>query len=856
MVRSLPGAARYLRSPWAAMESLRRQGPINLLGLTLVLAPLGIGGVPMAPRIVVSAMAVLILGWVAHERTRQGRPLVVGWAGLGLLLLLGWTWLQWIPLPAGLVALVAPEAAELRTGAAEAMGIDAPGWHALSFDRGATAGAWVTLAGVVAIYLITANVGRDLAERRAIGKWVVIAGLGTLLVSIGHVLFDATRIYGLYEASVDLASLPIMSSFVNPNHAAALMMLAAVVALGLSFPTDSQPRIWLMVAWVLLSLGVIASLSRANTMLLAVALVVMASSIAIRHRGTATATRMGRTVVGTLGLGAIAVMVLGTELWLQEMGSFAALFHEGPVWPCWTLGLQVASDHLWTGVGHGAFAAAASQVMTGWEQGLISFTHSVVLQAVADWGLPVALTGIGLLMMGYLGVLRRWRSDHTTTACVVGLTALALQNQVDFSLAFPGVAFPAAAVFGWSVGNGAYGRREGPERQLRWRWPTVVTFALFAALLLTSFDAWSHRTASWDARVRAAVDEGHAPVMALDEMLVSHPGDFHLFRLGAVVASNSGMHERARRLADRAVALAPFEADTLLTRARLALGQGRFDDAAEDLSRAARLGPRHLEIANQLVLGHADAEDLMERYFGEDAERAVRASEQLISVGKRQTARRLLGWTTERFPDALALREAHTALVVDEARGKGAEDPARTFLNQLSIDYLARGAEDTDPTLAAGWRRLGYLTQGFVIGAEGRHREAIHLFTEAAELDPDRASWPLTEVANLRHLTGDLEGLVALLPQLDGATRGDDLRRARYFVLASHAAELSGQPHEALRLAQRAVRFRPNDPRIRDRVATLLSLNDDMGGARAERARAERLRAATSRPRPAGEETP
>jgi len=386
---------------------------------------------------------------------------------------------------------------------------------------------------------------------------------------------------------------------------------------------------------------------------------------------------------------------------------------------------------------------------------------------------------------------------------------------------------------------------------------------VFASTMLTGFDAWTHRTTSWNARVITAVDEGHAPVMALDDMLLSHPGDFHLFRLGAVVASSSGMNDRARRLADRAVALAPFEADTILTRARLALDEERFDEAGEDLRRAARLGARPLETANELVLAHADAKDLMERYFGEEPARAVRASEQLVSVGKRETARRLLGWTTERFPEALRLREAHAAMVVDEARGKGADDPSRAFLDRLSITYLARGGEELDPALAAGWQRLGYLTQGFVIGSEGRHSDAIHLFMEAAELDPARASWPLTEVANLLHLTGDLKGLIALLPRLDAATRRDPLRRSRYFILASHAAELSGQPHEALQLAQRAVRFRPNDPRIRDRVAMLLALNDDMGGAAAERERAARLRAATKRPKtptdpspPADEETP
>src|SRR5262245_35878981 len=126
----------------------RATWPEYLLGLALVAAPLAFGSVHVDAQI---ALAAVLLGafWLqAWRLAREGQRVRVGWIGLALVLALGWSFLMWLPLPAGLVEVLSPSGFEARRAAFRLAGLEAPGWMPLALDAGRTAAGIVSLGAV------------------------------------------------------------------------------------------------------------------------------------------------------------------------------------------------------------------------------------------------------------------------------------------------------------------------------------------------------------------------------------------------------------------------------------------------------------------------------------------------------------------------------------------------------------------------------------------------------------------------------------------------------------------------------------------------------------------------------------
>ncbi len=820
------------------------QAPAFVTLAVVLVAPQLIGGVPLAARIVLAALALLALGGLLATRTARTQPLRFGTLGLVLAGLTLWTFAQWVPLPAGLSQALAPATAAARAATEQAWGAaEGPAWTALSLDPARTGAQVVTLIGLLAVFLLVANARPSPGDiPRRVAFAIELSALALVAAGVLHEALGMRTVFGVYEPTRAAAGLtPLMTPILNPNHAAALCLLGLAASVGLALDAGAgiRRRLHVLASAALLA-AIAVTGSRAN-LVLAPVLVVGLAFLALRREEDERVRRGGWALTGGVVVGAGALIAVGLWkgwiAWPGAEGGWGELFAGLDLDKRWRVGLAVAEQQPWVGVGAGAFVAAAAGVMGRWEGGLVDHAHNGLLQAAADWGLPVAAAA--LLVGGAAFVSSLWlvRKEVVPLALGLGLGALLLQNLVDFSLWIPGVGFAAAAAAG-AVTQAAMQR--SPRRGLRKRLVrtgktgqrALVVAALVGAAVVAGHHAWAEDPARWQRDMRQALAEGKPGSIELDRLLAEHPSDFYLIRLGASVARMGGRAEAGRRLADRALALAPSNEGALRTRAEIALGEGDVPTALTCLGGMFAESAWGRRVASELVLKHGRLPGLHEGWFGGAPERVVVAARRLEGNGRRPAARALLAWGTERFPDDLALHEARVQALL-------AGPPAREVLDKLSLALLTKGSDETRGEEGLRWQRLGYLVQGHVLASEQRPAEARHMFQAAARLDVLAAGEPLVMEARMLLETGDGEALERVLGQVDVATRDAGALRADYHRLRSQQAEQRGDLRGAIRELNRAMVFVKDDAADARRLAKLYDQAGDRRAAANTRARLE-----------------
>ncbi|MEZ4266321.1 MAG: O-antigen ligase family protein [Myxococcota bacterium] len=791
------------------------------VALAVVAAPLAIGGVHAPTRIALAALTLTGLALTMLGQSRRPRSMHLGLTGLALSALLVWTFIQWVPLPAGLVGLLSPASAAARVDAAAALGTTAPSWHPISLDGPRTALAFVSLLGVWAAYVTGANQRRQSDRRELIPLAVIAAALTVAVVSLVQTLLGATQIYGSYHASIDLRAEHFLTTFVNANHAAALFLLGSACAFGVWLEARSERRagLWLA-ASMILALAVAATGSRAALLLTPLTLGII-GLIAMRgFTEAADRARVARVLLGGACLAVATLVVATPREWLAELaflGDTDTLRDVlGGFYRQWSVGLAVAAAYPLTGVGHGAFEVASPALTTTWRDGFVSHAHNAVIEAGADWGFPIAILAGLALAVGLLMALRGRRVHLHHVAAGVGLVAVFIQNQVDFSLLLPGVALPAAALLGWISAPPSRHEKPAPRwLRSRVRLPLTAIATAAAALALTAFHATAQSPSRLESEARAALDEAKPGRVRLENVLLEHPDDFLLWSLGAALAHAADDAPVALRLADRAVALAPNEPSALLRRAHIAILMGQDADALPFLDRLAKLGPAQRREATREVLAFRDREALVQGFLLLDEDNVITLCAQLVQDEHVDTGIALAQWARRKFPESADIRAQLASLLLNHKP----EDTGA--LDELSVELLAKGTEAKDEALAARFKRDGYLLQGFLLVRTGRLDEAWHMFEESALLAPHDALRPRLEQGNILVARGDAEGLKKLLSRIQPQLDGSAYNRSTFLRLQSHLAELDGDDRLAIRQMQRALLYAKNNKALRARLAKL-----------------------------------
>lgn len=851
MVRANTGQHTFV--PARVSHWHRVTWPEVLFALALVAAPLALGSVHVIAQVALAAVLLAAFIGAAWKLSGDKREVRVGWVGIGLFVALAWSFLQWLPWPAGVVEALAPVSYAARAEAARLAGLEVPTWMPLAIDAGRTAAGIVTLLAVALAYLCATSLRQDSNARARITNYVEVAALAVLASGVFHAALGLDRIWGVYAPqTMPLTAFP--TSFVNPNHAAALMMLGAIVAFGASLSPDRSQR-WHLAVGVLLSSGVLASLSRANALLLIAGLGLLTVPPLFLRAFREARGQLLRLLIGALACCFVAVVLIGPERWLNELASLEdkGLSGQGIFTYCWAVASQVVGLSPWVGLGAGNFGNASTAFAGSIHDPFLAYAHQAPMQVLSDLGvivgaLVLVLVVVGVARAGWRSLVggRAQRGDLPTWAVAVGLVALGLQNLVDFSLWIPGVGLPAAAMCGLLVEQSWHANKD-PRRLWfpAWRWPAWASLVPLGIGIVTAVPALRERPEAWKATATEALagrQDGAVARVDRAALVMAHPHDYLALDLAAALAEAAGEREEVRGWLARALTYAPHDPTTLAAATRF-----RMKDLAEGPSALGEIG-RLLDALDPDATGEARALELVlaapqavqEGYFARSAARVVAGARRLVEQGQRERADKLLVW-------AIARARPDDAAVVDLYRELGSYRwTDAPFLKKLATTCLTNAVASSNERAPvelrpdhARWEQLGYLYQARVEALEGRAPNAYRLFLAAADALPGEATIPLLEAGKAARELGRgdwLDDVMARLATPD-ATWGA-WQRGEYHVLRSQQLEDRHELDAAIREMHEALRHLGSVPALHERLATLYErAGDDEAAARA-RARA------------------
>jgi hypothetical protein len=300
---------------------------------------------------------------------------------------------------------------------------------------------------------------------------IVLAVFGIVSSALTANIHDPL-VYGFWKPQF---SAHPFGPFINPNHFAGWMLMAAPLALALFYDafqrilddirTSREDRI-----------GFVNSPHFSGMMIYGFAAAVMGVSLAMTHsRSGIAALAAASTLIAWVVLrrqkGARAkvavfavflVVFIGTAAWagldtvtekFVISGDSQGLGATSGRISAWKDTLRIIRDFPLTGTGFNTYGTAMTVYQTGILEAHFREAHNDYLQIAAEGGLLVGLPALATLAIFAWSVRRRFREapkEGTTywlrVGAMIGLVAIALQSAFEFSLQMPGNAAMFAAL--------------------------------------------------------------------------------------------------------------------------------------------------------------------------------------------------------------------------------------------------------------------------------------------------------------------------------------------------------------------------------------------------------------------------
>ena len=418
--------------------------------LVLALGPtLALGGVHRGVQLAGAALSVVCLALVWIHRRSHGRDLHLPWFGAVLLGLLVFNLLQLIPLPMGLLRLLAPATVQvLEVSLSKAGGV--PTSHPISLDPGFTLLEAAKLASFVLAFIAAHNFYYRRQRRHRLALGLVVVGILLTMVGLMGAVVAPGQPLMLYTPDAGRAAGLITTSFVNPNNGSAFLTLCALLAMGLAIDNkDLQRKVLFGLGAVLLGSGVFLTMSRGGILALAVGMGALTILVVSARRRM----DLGQAAVVVPATMALIMLMSGWLAYDQIVDEFSDITtgDQGGLAKIqqWSSGAEMVMANPWVGVGRGAFMTSFPRYMKGdIPAGTYEYMENQYLQLPAETGLLVGGGFILSAALAWLVWVRRGRRAGMTMAAGAGLLAIAAHNLVDFSLELPGVALPVALLGG------------------------------------------------------------------------------------------------------------------------------------------------------------------------------------------------------------------------------------------------------------------------------------------------------------------------------------------------------------------------------------------------------------------------
>lgn len=721
-----------------------------LLAALVVALPLARGGFHSKAQ----AAALLVAGLAALLAARKDSRLT--WPGLGLLGVLLLIALQTTPLPPSLLAHLHGQAG-IFDSVLRPMGLF-PAWRPVTLDAPAT---WSALGGAALWWLAFTAAwlnGGGRARRAALVAALAMTGIAAALTVLLGALLRLTPLLA--------PELP----FLNPNHLAGLLVLSAPVSLGLALQTAGGARLLWLLGFMVSSVGVFLSLSRAGMTAYVLSLMVFGAVRTVRgsrQRGT-SGRRLAVVLATGLTFAVSAFLALGPVV--SEVRTLRTVTEENKI-ALWRPALAMLGDFPLTGIGRGAFMSAFPAYKLGSEQ--VTYTHleNEWLQAGVELGVPGALLYIAALGVTWIVALTSARSP-VSVGLLSGTAALAAHNVFDFSLQSPGIGIAFVVALALAA------RDSRPVPIARWLGIALVVVATAAG----GFGLWSARRQGAQA--------------SMEQVLV------------APTAADGVA------LARSAVALRPVDYALHVAAAARLLAEGRCGAAMPWLLRSMLLNPTapeaHLYAGRCLTAANQPAEALREYRLALAFGRADALMEAAVAFPDVESLQRVvpdtpdglmvLGSLLERDrPDDAAQVYRRVIDLYGDPRARVALAMALRRIGQLEEALgLARDRTVAAPNDAAAWRVLAE-----ILLDSGAESEAV----EAAK-------------TGLQHRPGSRELLVFLFDRAMSHRQFSEARRFADDISAKTPADVAWR----LQLAARALAAQGRLPEAVDLTRSAASL--------------------------------
>lgn len=538
---------------------LRRVGTTLLLGL-FVVSPWPFGCASPAAQFVLllaaMALAVLAVGhlWTTRRDFGLSRDGVF-WCLLGLTT---WTWLQTLPLPEAVVAVLSPRAvewhrslrpewAETLPGESAAAAAPRPHWLPLSVAPLESQRLAGQLGGITLLYAAgRLLVGGGEFLRPAAWTGCTLGLLLSLAGMIQYLAGERERIYGRFDADS-----PVFGPFVNKNHFAFQVEVLIGLSLGLWL---AEWRRW---GWrSATTVGVFFVLG-----------LMLASLVLSQCRGGLLTVGLSLTGTVTLAtphlpyrralLGGLLLLLAMAASWLAWLGNdavFARLATLGGAaadnrTPLWLETWRLVELFPLSGAGGGAYTIAELATRSRTLGPIISTTaHNEYLEAWIEGGVPRFLLTVLLAVFLLRQTVQTYRSrgEVLDLGVFFAVCSLAIHSVGDAGIHVPSVAV-AATIAAIAAGSRRYGEAEPfPAHSLR---PTAIVATLCvlggSALWPASRD---YLADYWQRRALAATTTSQM-ADCLERALAWRPRDFELWeRLAALhllraVEANRTLHQ-------------------------------------------------------------------------------------------------------------------------------------------------------------------------------------------------------------------------------------------------------------------------------------------------------------------------
>jgi tetratricopeptide (TPR) repeat protein len=502
--------------------------------------------------------------------------------------------LQALPLPMGMLQVVAPDNADVWARALKPFGLDAPAYASISLAPYRSLLEALQFASYAVIFAVSALLGRRYGVR-AIARTVYVSALAVAVVTALHQLLHAERLFGVYRPldAIDIAPL------LNPNNRAGYLNLGFFCGLGLLFLAGGRPRAVLIgLSLVFLAAAILSCQSRAGTACAVLGLVVLLLVSRQRGRGERR-FELGR---GWQAAIAVGIAAGGTLMVLSTRPSGALGFQDRSLEKLDLLrkSIQLALDHAGVGVGRGAFGSVFSAYQApGWPR-VYEHAENFPIQWAAEWGIVVAVTALGALGWSLWPALRGPALNNPVRrGAIVGCLMLLLQNLVDLGLEIPAVAAACVALLGALLGGAP--DVSGPGRARGGLLAVGAGFTAVCLVLALIFGVES------PGRVRdrlrselASHPEGSTAFWsALERSIRAYPADPYFPLLGSAAALGAG--QNALPWVARALERGPTNGTAHIYLARALQAQGATRQAFDALHRAALLDPSQIDQAVRLA---------------------------------------------------------------------------------------------------------------------------------------------------------------------------------------------------------------------------------------------------------------